>query len=154
MYTFTERQKQLDVQKFLCRLADRTTSKGFSNRYERRNEGRTGQSMPVYLARWDGECLSKDEATIGLSRDVSSQGIAVVVVGPFQAKRIVMAFWVESRPCFALGNVQNETFLGGGYRRLGVELIELLDVAEHPALEELMPLTARLAPVFTTESRD
>jgi hypothetical protein len=152
MYKFTERQKQADVEKFLRRLADRAASKWMSNRCERRNESRCGQSMPVYMARWDGASFSKEEATIALSRDVSSQGIAVVVVGPFQAKRVVMAFWVESRPCFALGEVHNEAPMGGGYRRLGIELIELLDVADHPSLQELIPLTARLAPMFTAEA--
>jgi hypothetical protein len=152
MYTFTERQKQTDVQKFLRRLADRSAAKWLAGKYERRTDSRCGQSMPVYMARWDGESFSKDEATIALSRDVSSQGIAVIVVGPFQAERVLIAFWVESRPCFAVGQVHNDTAIGGGYRRLGIELIEILEVGEHPALESLLPLTSRLAPVFNKDA--
>ncbi len=147
MYTFTERKNEADVQKFLCRLADRAATKRFSERYERRDDSRTGYSMPVYVARWDGDRFSKDEATIALSRDISSQGIAVVVVGPFHAERLMLAFWVESQPYFAVGAVQCDQPIGGGYRRLGIKLVELLDVGDHPCLEELLPLVARLAPI-------
>ncbi len=152
MYTFTERNNQADVQKFLCRLADRAASKRFSERDERRDDSRTGYSMPVYIARWDGDCFSRDEATIALSRDISSQGIAVVVVGPFHAERLMLAFWVESRPHFALGAVQSDQPIGGGYRRLGIKLVELLEVGDHPCLEELLPLVERLAPVVHATS--
>lgn len=152
MYSFDERNKQADVQKFLRRLADRSTTKWLAGKYERRNDSRCGQSMPVYMARWDGESFSREEATIALSRDVSSQGIAVVVVGPFQAEQVLVGFWVESRPCFAVGQVHNDTALGGGYRRLGIELVEILEVGEHPDLQSLMPLTSRLAPVFNKET--
>src|SRR5579871_6921606 len=113
MYTFTERSKQTEVQKFLRRLADRSVAERHSIEQERRDESRIGQAIPVYMARWDGECFSKEEETIGLSQNVSSQGIAVVVIGPFQATRLILAFCMESRPHFALGEVRSETPVGG-----------------------------------------
>jgi len=104
------------------------------------------------LAPYDGVEVRVDELTHAVTKDVSSQGLALVLPQPFRAEQVVVGFWSESHTHFVSGQVRQNVPLGGGFWQLGVELTALLDLSEHPDIKRLVPLALRLDPLVNRQA--
>ncbi len=144
MFSFTTRKKHLEVHRLLRRAMDATTPNRPPIEGESRWEERSNRTIPVLLAPYAEGCPCLGEHAIALTKDLSSQGVAIVLPQPFRADEVVIGFWLENRPEFLLGRVRQNAPLGGGYWQLGIELTERLDPSPNPATESLLPLIARL----------
>lgn len=145
MFSFDTRRRLCEVRVFLRRLVDLTSPNTSPLEGEARSEGRSNRALPVLLTPWEHGEPVVDESTYAITKDFSERGLSLTLPQPFKAARIVVGLWLES-PRFVLGEIRQNTPLGGGFWQLGVELTDFLDAAEYPQIESLVPLAARLVP--------
>lgn len=137
-----------EVQKLMRRIMDSSTLDLFPVEGDGRAENRSLRTIAVLLAGYNTNNKTVSEATWALTRDLSSQGVAVVVRQPFTATEVVVVFWTGEEPRFVRGEVRQSRPLGGGFLHIGIEIIEMLDQQRVPALAELAPLAEHLAPMM------
>jgi hypothetical protein len=145
MFSFRKRGQQADIHKVVRRLIDTSTPNFPPSTGNVRWENRSNRSLPVLLVPYDGAEVG-DETAHAITKDLSSQGLALVLPHPLRAERVVVGFWSGENTHFVSGFVRQNVPLGGGFWQLGVELTELLPLAEHAELRRLLPQAARLDP--------
>jgi len=110
-----------------------------------RAQARSNRALPALLTPWEHAQPVVDESTYALTKDVSDRGLSLVLGQPFKSFEVAVGLWVDS-PRFVLGEVRQNVPLGGGFWQIGVELTGLLDCAQYPQIQSLMPLASRLVP--------
>ena len=136
----------MEVHKLIRRAVDVSSPNHPPSDGELRWENRSNRTMPVLLAPFEGGEPSLHEMTIALTKNLSGQGLALVLHQPFRAESVVVGFWGEGEAEFVLGEVRQNVPLGGGFWQVGLELTERICAADYPALEALVPQAARLVP--------
>ena len=147
MFSFARRRQRLEVHKLVRRFIDTTSPNQSPSAGEARWENRSNRSLPVLLAPYDGAEVRVDELTHAITKDLSSEGLALVLPQPFRAEQVVVGFWSEAHTHFVSGQVRQNVPLGGGFWQLGVELTALLALSEHPDIKRLVPLAIRGCPL-------
>jgi hypothetical protein len=146
MFSFARRRQHVEVHKLVRRFIDHSSPNQSPTSGDARWEDRSNRTLPVLLVPYDGAEACVDELTHAVTKDLSSQGLALVLPQPFRAEQVVIGFWSEAHTHFVLGRVRQNVPLGGGFWQLGVELTALVDLWEHPEIQRLVPLAVRLAP--------
>jgi len=146
MFSFLRRGKQAEVHRIIRRMLDEGVLPTLPGGKEERWENRSNRTLPVLLVPIDNGEPRTDEATTALTKNLSSQGLALVLHQPFWAEGVAIGLWHEGSAEFVRGEIRQNVPLGGGFWQLGIELTEPLSLDEHPELEDLLPLAARLDP--------
>ena len=145
MFSFDTRRRLCEVRDFMRRLVDLTTPNLPPLEGETRSEGRSNRALPALLTPWEHGEPVVNESIYAVTKDFSERGLSLTLPQSFKADQIVVGLWLES-PRFMLGEVRQNTPLGGGFWQLGVELTDFLDASEYPQVKSLVPLAARLLP--------
>ena len=153
MLWFQNRDKHFAVNRVIRRLINSSTPNAIPLRGESRWELRSNRTMPVLLVPYDNDELAIGEQAYALTKNLSSQGLALVLHQPLRADKVVVGIWSGDEPHFFAGEVRQSIPLGGGFWQIGVETTELLLVAQVPELQRLVPCAARLDPQVPWESR-
>jgi len=153
MFSFRKHSAQTEVHRLIRRIIDTSTSSIQLVRGDTRWEDRSNRTIPVLLVPIQHGYPTAQEAAFAVTKNLSSQGLALVVHQPFWAEGVVIGLWHESAAEFVRGEIRQNVPLGGGFWQLGVELMERLSTATHPDLAALVPLAANLDPKPEWESR-
>lgn len=146
MFSFRKRSGQMEVHKLIRRLIDTSSPNMPPMSGNCRWEDRSNRTIPVVLVPLaDGEPQLHEAAT-AVTKNLSSQGLALVLHQPFWAEGVLIGFWHDGESEFVRGEIRQNAPLGGGFWQLGIELNERLSAAEIPSADWLMALTARLDP--------
>jgi len=145
MFSFDTRKRLVEVRGFVRKLVDATSPNLPPIEGDFRSENRSNRALPALLAPWEGGQPVVEESTYAFTKDFSDRGLALVLPQPFRAVDVVVTLWIES-PRFALGEVRQNVPVGGGFWQLGVELTAILDSAEFPQVETLIPVATHLVP--------
>lgn len=151
MFLF-RRKKQPDLFRMIRRFIDRSSPVLPPSSGESRWEDRSNRTIPVLLAPRDGESVCSDEATFAITKNLSDHGLALVLPHPFRAESVVIGFWHADAPYFVLGSVRQNVPLGGGFWQVGLELHQMLTMADHPDLMPLASLAGRLDPSLARQA--
>ncbi|HVC95639.1 MAG TPA: hypothetical protein VND64_18240 [Pirellulales bacterium] len=154
MFSFIRRREHVEVHKLVRRFIDASSPNQSPSDGDSRWEDRSNRTLPVLLAPYDGAEVCVDELTHAVTKDLSSQGLALVLPQPFRAEQVVIGFWSEAHTYFVLGLVRQNVPLGGGFWQLGVELTALVALSDHPEIKRLVPLAVRLAPEVNRAALD
>jgi len=146
MFSFGKRRAQVEVHKLTRRLIDSSCPNLPPLRGDSRWENRSNRTIPVLLTPLVGDDLQFDETAVAVTKNLSGQGLALVLHQPFWAEGVAIGLWHEGSAEFVRGEIRQNVPLGGGFWQLGIELTEPLSLDEHPELEDLLPLAARLDP--------
>lgn len=144
MFSFTKRNEQTEVQRLIRRLMDASAFSHVRSSDDVRGENRSSFTTPVLITPCEDDAAILDQSVFGITKDWSSQGVAVIAQYPQISKTVVLGILIESRPHFFLGAVRKTAPIGGGFRQLGIEILELLQVDSSAGLGELLPLVAQL----------
>jgi hypothetical protein len=145
MFSFDTRRRLCEVRDFLRHLVDLTSPNLPPLEGDSRLGARSHRALPALLVPWEHGQPVVDESTYVLTKDVSDRGLSLVLGQPFKSIEVVVALWLDS-PRFVFGEVRQNAPVGGGFWQIGVELTNLLDPAEYPQVESLVPLATRLVP--------
>jgi hypothetical protein len=145
MFSFDTRQRLCQVRDFLRQLVDLTSPNLPPLEGDSRSQARSNRALPALLTPWEHRQPVVDESTYAFTKDVSDRGLSLVLGQPFKSVEVVVGLWLDS-PRFVLGEVRQNVPLGGGFWQIGVELTDLLDPAEDPQIQGLLPLATRLVP--------
>ncbi|MFH1922301.1 MAG: hypothetical protein ABIP48_20760 [Planctomycetota bacterium] len=145
MFSFDTRKRLVEVRDFVRRLVDVTSPNLPPIEGDARSENRSNRALPVLLTPWEGGQPVIDESTYAFTKDFSDRGLSLVLSQPFRAVEVIVTLWIDT-PRFALGEVRQNAPVGGGFWQLGVELTALIDSAESPQVEALVPLATHLVP--------
>ena len=144
MFSFTKRSGQIEVQSLLRRIIDASTFSRVPRSAEARAESRSNCTAAALVTPCEEGSLLLDRSVFGITKDWSSQGVAVVAPLAKCCETIVLGLLIESRPHFLLGSVRKTVPIGGGFWQLGIELTEVLTLDSSSGLRELLPLVAQL----------
>ncbi|HVX14653.1 MAG TPA: hypothetical protein VHC22_25925 [Pirellulales bacterium] len=153
MLWFQSRDKHFQVRRVIRRLINASTPNRIPLQGEARWELRANRTIPVLLVPYDNNEFSVGEMAYALTKNLSSQGLALVLHQPLRASQVIVGIWSNAEAHFVAGNVRQTVALGGGFWQIGVETTEVLSVADSPDLLRLLPWTARLDPSVPWESR-
>ena len=146
MFSFRRRSRQVDVHKLIRRLIDSSSPNLPPVKGNSRWEDRSNRTLPVLLIPMDDQRPQTAEAAPAITKNLSSQGLALVLHQPFWAEGVLIGFWHDGEPEFVRGEIRQNAPLGGGFWQLGIELTERVTSAELPEIEDLLGLVARLDP--------
>jgi hypothetical protein len=146
MLWFKTRDRQVEIHRVIRRLINTSTPNRVPLQGESRWESRSNRTIPVLLVPYDHNELSASEVVYALTKNLSSQGLALVLHQPLRAEQVVVGIWSNAQAHFVSGKVRQTVVLGGGFWQLGVEMTDLLCVAHMRELVRLLPLAARLDP--------
>src|SRR5262245_18693172 len=120
-----------EVERVLCRLLSRTAVE----RLDARGESRSCQILPVLLAPdVDGE-PGTGEPTFGLITDLSSKGVGVYVQRLIAAEHLFLGMLLDVQAHVLRGRVASNRFVGGGFYRVGLSLLQVMPSSRMGATE-------------------
>jgi hypothetical protein len=148
MFSFNSQKKLVELQKYVRRLCDRTTAELSPLEGESRSDSRHYRVIPTILSPWEDDGPVLHESAFVLTKDVSERGVGLVLEQPFRAERVVLGFWLphEDHPDFFLGDIRQNSPIGGGFWVIGIELVDVATPAETKALQRLLPMAEKLLP--------
>ena len=151
MFSFGKRKKQLEVQQFVRRVIDTSSPNLPRMDGDSRWETRSNRTIPVLIAPLEDDGPVVDDAAYALTKNLSSQGAALVLLQPFRAQPVIIGFQLESLRGFLIGDVRQIVSIGGGYWQLGVEFTEVTQADEDHAFAPLLPKLEALRPQESAE---
>jgi hypothetical protein len=146
VFSFRKRNQQGDVHKLIRRLIDSSNPNLPPVEGNSRWEDRSNRTIPVLLVPIDEDQPRTDEAATAITKNLSGQGLALVLHQPFWAGGVLIGFWHDGEPEFVRGEIRQNAPLGGGFWQLGIELTQRVTSTEMPEIESLLDLVARLDP--------
>jgi len=146
MFSFRKRSSQVEVHKLIRRLIDTSSPNMPPKSGDSRWEDRSNRTIPVLLVPLTGGEPQLDEVATAVTKNLSSQGLALVLHQPFWAEGVLIGFRHDGESEFIRGEIRQNVPLGGGFWQLGIELSERLSAADIPRADRLVELTARLDP--------
>ena len=148
MFSMFESRRKRSLHTFLARLVSRSDPTLVTRGSEYRRDRRYDRTLAVLLAPCEKDSPLLGSAICGVTKNVSSDGLAVLVSNePFDSSQVAVGFWVEDRGSIALGEIKSNTALGGGFWQLGIELTELIESAEDAAMSGFLSITDFLKPL-------
>ncbi len=120
-------------------MAENTESQFLPDEGDPRWHHRANRSLPALLVPWEEGYPLAQDATYALTKDFSSQGIALVLPHPYRVENVVVGLYLDA-PQFAVAKVRHNAALGGGFWQLGIQILELLELEDYPHLGTLLPL--------------
>jgi len=147
MFTFAPKQTP-HVQSRLRRIVDLTVP-NFSPELERdRIECRSNRVIPALLCAWKNDEPAMNEHAFVLTKDISSEGVGLVLNSPFRDQELLLGFWLDpevmAEPWLFRGNVQHLRKWGGGFWTLGVQLTDFAGSGTRGKFAPLAPPLTRL----------
>lgn len=146
MVIFSKRKKHNEVHAFIRRVTDNTCPTLSPLDGEARWEGRWNRTIPVLLAPFEDEDVVVDDTAHALTKNLSSQGAALVLHQPFRTELVVVGFLIDDSQGFVLGEVKQNVPIGGGFWQLGIEFRKMIVPGDYPGLKQLDSALGRLNP--------
>lgn len=148
MFSFSSNKKRRVLEKYVRRLADITTPNIHLIAEELREHTRQNRVLPTMLVPWENGAPLVNDSAMVLLKDISDHGVGLVLNQPFHARRVLIAVWPEEEetPWFFLGEVKQNSPIGGGFWVVGVMLTDVFHDTHPAGLEQLLPLVERLSP--------
>lgn len=140
-----KREMEESIHNVLREIAENTESQFLPDEGDPRWHQRSNRSLPALLVPWENGGPMVQDATYALTKDFSSQGLALILPHPFRVEAVLIGLHLDT-PLFALGQIRHNAALGGGFWQLGIQIYELIEVDSHPHLPTLLPLAERLVP--------
>lgn len=152
MFAFLEKKKSQDeLDRCIRRLCNLTTPNYGGEELGVRRSRRSNRTLPALLCPWQGGRPVVAEHTFVITRDLSVNGVALVLTQPLHADEFVLGFWLHHpampEPLYLLGRKRRLEPLGGGFWTMGVDLVDLIHNVGAERLKSLLPLAAKLLPV-------
>ena len=154
MFSFTRQRRENQLRGFLARVLDLTNPKLSPPAGETRVFDRHNRTIPVLVAPWENGGPVIGESANAVTKDISNQGLSVILPQPYRCTDVIVGFWLPksphvaaaSGPTFVMGEVRQNVQIGGGYWQLGISFTRLLDVSDTSELGLLVPVVANLLP--------
>ncbi|MEI8372404.1 MAG: hypothetical protein WCJ35_06160 [Planctomycetota bacterium] len=137
MFFSKARNKQLEVQRFLARLADQGAMDRVRKLEEHRDEHRSALSAGVWVIPIDGTAALIADALVALAVDVSSKGLAVITNRSISTLEVLIWFSGISEAKFLRATVLNCEEQGLGWIRIGMAVTEIVEKEQYPHLREM-----------------
>ncbi len=152
MLFFKQRKLRQEVQAFMRRIVDLSTPALRHEVEEYRKERRANRSLPVLVVPFVENEPVMSNTTFGVSRNLSSSGISLLVQEMVDSDEVVVGFWADGKCDFLRGQVRHRSATDGGFWHIGIELAEVLHLPNWSQLAQLAKMAERLTASETDES--
>jgi hypothetical protein len=133
----------------LRRLCNISTMRGVGAA-ELRIHNRLSQVVPVLLCPIENQTAVSKEAFVVVAKDISDNGVALILQQPLRTPEAIVGFWIgpiqADEPWFFRAVAQRDQPIGGGFRVLGLKLVEFLNNGARPFYSDLISLAHQLVP--------
>jgi hypothetical protein len=148
MYTFEAKKAPSQVQFHLQKIIDLTVPNFPSELQTDRSQERFNRCLPALLCPWENGRPDVQHCAYVLTKDMSTEGVGVVLTAPFQAGEVLLGFRLPTEampePWFFLGSTQGQRPIGGGFWTLGIKLREFASAGYDAQIAPLFPLAEHL----------
>ncbi|GAA4453229.1 hypothetical protein [Novipirellula rosea] len=150
MFSFLRRKEECRAEAALRRILDRTTPNVTFDVEDNRCHNRYHRTLPVLVTPCRGNSLLVDQSVVGLTRDISDNGMSVLLSQALDSFSVAVSIWLASRqsidphPVTLLGLAAHSIEIGGGYWHTGIHLTDRLE--DHALSAQLLPLVEKLLP--------
>jgi len=143
MFFWKTRDKRLEAQYVLARLADQATTNKVRRPEEQRAECRTAISVGVWVIPINGAAPEIAGIFVALTRDLSSKGLSVFTNRFLGTSEVLVSFSGESEATFLRASIRNCKKLGLGWLQLGMEVTGIVENEKCPQLSKLSKMVIR-----------
>lgn len=150
MFSFLKRKEECRAEATLRRILDLTTPSVIFDVEDGRCHNRYSRTLPVLVTPRCGSSFLIDQSVIGLTRDVSDNGMSVLLSRSLNIIPVAVSIWLASQkfvdphPVTLLGLAVHSIEIGGGYCNVGFRLTDRLE--DNALAEQLLPLVEKLLP--------
>jgi hypothetical protein len=148
MFSFDNEKKSHVVQAKIRRILDLTVPNFADGLTDSRSDDRFNRTLPALLCAWEQDQPVPGSSMFVATRDISSEGVGVLLQQPFRAERVLLTFWLDEEvspePWYFLGRSQALRKIGGGFWTLGIQLTEFAGSNGRGPLAALAPLVKQL----------
>jgi hypothetical protein len=148
MYTFESKKTSNKVQFHLQKMIDLTVPNFPSDLQTDRGEERFNRCIPALLCPWENGRPDTQHCAYVLTKDMSTEGVGLVLTAPFQAGEVLLGFRLPGdampEPWFFRGSTQFQRPIGGGFWTLGIKLSEFAGQELRAKIAPLLPLAEHL----------
>lgn len=144
MFFTKSRKQRAEVQEYLQWVGDMLDPDGAVVETDHRSAVRHARIYPALLAPWENDAPVLAESTYGLTRDLSTRGMALIISRKFAKEEVLVGIWptneiltaATTKPGFLVGQIRSQVEIGAAFYKVGLELQRCLD-AQHPQFDKL-----------------
>jgi hypothetical protein len=131
------RKRTIDVQSFVLKIINNDCRELEATIEGPRTETRARVCVVVVVVPVENGEPLLDEAFSGVTKELSSTGLALILPEPKTPDHLIVGFRYENEMHFVRGKTRHLNPMGGGFYQLGIELIELVENGDYPSLASL-----------------
>jgi hypothetical protein len=139
-----------EIERRMRRICDLTTLGELAIRGDKRAHNRIILSIPALLCPVENGNAIVDAAIYVLAKDVSDEGVGLVLHQPFAVEHAILGIWLgpeqSTEPWFFRAKVTRVRPMGGGLASLGVELVSFLNNGPRYEYASLLSAAEKLTP--------
>jgi hypothetical protein len=136
MVLFARKKKQ-EAQRFLLKVVNTNCPAVTAPAEGRRHNHRVNLTLVVLVVPVVDGRPAADRAFSAITKDFSNAGFSLALNAPVTTEELIVGFPSGSELTFVRGKAAHLDRMGGGFYQLGVDLIELISVGDHPQLGSL-----------------
>lgn len=132
------RNKRLKAQRLLVRVVNARNKEVEAHIEGPREDRRVNLTLPVWVVPVEGGRPRMADAFTTVTREMSTSGMSLVVQQPFSPREVILALRAEGQPLYLRGRIRHVDPLGAGIWHAGVDVAEVIDLADCPELATLV----------------
>jgi len=133
---FTKNKKRA-VNSFIMHLVNNSCPDLECMREGPRLDGRVGRVVMAVVIPVEKRKLRVEESFRATTKDLSTSGVSLILDGPVGIDEAILGFRQEGEMNFVRARAKHLEPMGGGFYRLGFELIEMIHPGDYPQLQDI-----------------
>jgi hypothetical protein len=134
VYFLQTRNKTRDVQSFILKLINNNCPELKALIEGPRGDKRVNLSLVVLVVPLEDGKLQVDKAFYAVTRDMSSNGVGIILSQQQAFDKVILGFRVKSEMTFVHATAKHLNSMGNGFYLLGLEMTEMTHINKYPGL--------------------
>jgi hypothetical protein len=134
VFFLQSRKKTLGVQSFVLKLINNNCPELKALIEGPRLDKRVNLSLVVLVVPLEDGKLHVDNAFYAVTRDMSSNGVGIILSQQHALDEVVLGFRLENEMTFIHATAKHLNPMGNGFYLLGLEMTEMAPISKYPAL--------------------
>jgi hypothetical protein len=133
----SNKNRELGVRSFLLKVVNNNCPELQMENKGRRLDSRVNIVIVVAIIPLKDGKLQMDDAFTAVTKEFSTNGLAVVLDRPCGLDKVVLAFRIDGELTFAKAEAKHLNPMGGGFFQLGFQLTDIVLTGDFPELNGL-----------------
>jgi hypothetical protein len=132
---FQSKNKQRGVQNFVIKVINNNCPEMKALFEGPRRDKRVNLTLAVLVIPLLNGKLQSGQAFNAVTRELSINGVGIVLDGPMALDDVIMGFRMETDLTFVQATAKHLSPMGGGFYHMGLEMTEVIPCSKYPELK-------------------